>query len=141
MEGLKNLPKSLPESEVDFEIDVNGEYSNRPHKGQFRSKILTLRDQALVAKHKAHLNGDIAHQLDLTTLKLHQMISYLKYALKEVPKWWRDADFGYELLDMNVVEAVYNQALDHEEKYLRAVWGDEKVDSMKAATTETEQNG
>lgn len=131
MDSLKNLPKSLPESTHEFDLDVNGEYSNRPHKGSFTSKILTLRDQALVSKHRAYLNGDIVQHLDLQTLRLHQMISYLKYALVEVPKWWREADLGYELLDMNVIEVVYNKTLDFEDQWMKVIWGENKVEQLK----------
>lgn len=131
MEGVKNLPKKLPDSRNDFDIDVVGEMTGQSFKGEFTCKIPTLRDNALIAKHRAALNGDFAQFLDLSTLKLHQMISYLRYTLEKAPKFWRESDNGYELLDMNVVEAVYDKALEFEESWMKQIWGEEKIEALK----------
>lgn len=141
MEGLKNMPKKLPESSNDFEIDVKGIHTNQSFRGNFKCKIPTLRDQALISKHNAYLNGDVAQYLDFQTIKLHRMISYLKYVITESPKFWREADYGYELLDMNVVEEVYNKALEFEEAWMREIWGDEKVEAMKKAMDPEQEPG
>lgn len=136
MSEVKDLPKKLPATEGTFFIDVVGEMTNQTFKGEFSCKIPNLRDQALISKHRAYLNGDLVAYLDAPTLRLHQMISYLRYTLTKFPSFWKESDQGYELMDQNVIEDVYNKALEFEEEWMSTVWGKEKVEKMKQ-----QQNG
>lgn len=120
-----------PSFEGLFEIDVVGELTNKKYSGSFKCKILNVKGRAMVSKHMAYLNGDVVHSLDPVTLKLHQQISYLRYSLIEYPDFWKKSDLGYELHDMNVIDAVYEKVIEFEENYLRQVWGDEHVDALK----------
>lgn len=133
MVNIKDLAKELPSMEHEFEVDVQGAVTGIQYKGTFRCKIPNVRTQAMIAKHKAFLNGGFDRDLDLGTLNLHHMISYLRYTLiqpdkkKETPAgypdWWHDADLGYELFDINVIEAVYQKVLDFEQEWTEKVWG------------------
>lgn len=136
MSEIKNLPKKLPPTEGSFFIDVTGETTNQTFKGEFECKIPNLRDQALISKHRAYLNGDLVAYLDAPTLRVHHMISYLRFALTKYPNFWKDSDQGYELMDSNVIEDVYNKALEFEEEWMVQVWGEEKIKGMKS-----QQNG
>lgn len=136
MEGVKDLPKKLPATSDDFFIEVIGETTNQKFRGDFTCKIPNLRDQALISKHRAYLNGDLVAYLDAPTLKVHQMISYLRYTLVKYPKFWEESDKGYELMDQNVIEAIYDKTLEFEEKWMEQIWGTEKITSMKQKQNE-----
>lgn len=131
MSDSKRLSKSMPETEGSFELDVRGDTTNQPFRGTFRCKILTRKDRASVAKHRAFLNGPLEGQLDLGTLTYHYMVAYLRFALTEYPKFWEESDLGYDLYDTNVVEEVYKQVMKFEEDWMREVWGEERVEELK----------
>lgn len=131
MSEINKLRKDLPPMETTFQVEETGELTKKRYVGEFSCKIMNKKEQAMVAKHKAFLNGDMAQQLDFATLKLHHQISYLRYALTEYPLFWKNSDLGYELYDMNVIEAVYNQVLKFEEDWITQVWGPEAVKALK----------
>lgn len=82
-----------------------------------------MKDQAMIAKHKAMLNGEFPVYLDAGILKLHEMIAYLRYTLTEVPLFWKNSDLGYELRDFNIIEAIYDEVMAFEDEWLKKVWG------------------
>lgn len=88
----------------------------------------------MIAKHKTLLNGGFDEHLDIGTKNLHHMISYLRYTLTDIPKWWKDNDMGYELYDINVIEAVYAKVLEFEKAWFEEIWGpaEEKVEEPEA---------
>lgn len=140
MSNLKDLPKDLPPTEHEFEIDVQGSTTGKQYSGKFKCKIMRLNEQTEVSKHKALLSTGL--NLDLAASNFIHMISYLRYSLISpnrqknteagYPEWWAQADYGYELYDINVVETVYEKVLDFEKSYLEAVWGkkEEKEESV-----------
>lgn len=139
MNKFKDLGKDVPPTEHEFTVDVEGQATKKRYIGEFSCKIPRLKEQCMIAKHKAFLNGDFAQFLDPATLKTHHMISYLRYTLdtKDCPKWWRESDLGYELLDMNVVEAVYNEVLEFERKWLAEIWGEEELKKLEEESDES----
>lgn len=136
MSDVKDLPKKLPPTESEFFIDVRGETTGQQFKGSFTCKIPNLRDQALISKHRAYLNGDLVAYLDAPTLRLHQMISYLRYTLVTAPTFWKESDQGYELMDQNVIEEIYNKTLEFEEEWMQTIWGKDKIDDLKKKQNE-----
>lgn len=129
MSNIKDLQKSLPDMTHRFEVDMKGQLTNLSYKGDFVCKIPSAKDQSAIAKHKAYLNGGFDDGLDVGTKNLHHMISYLRYTLKEFPKWWEDNDLGYELYDVNVIETVYGFVLEFEQSWMEKVWG--KVEDVE----------
>jgi hypothetical protein len=123
MNDISNLKKSLPEMEHSFTIQVEGMLTRLPFDGNFTCKIPNAKTQAAIGKHKAMLNGGFSSELDLGTRNLHHMISYLRYTLTDMPKWWKDADLGYDLYDVNVIEEIYSKVLQFEKAWYESVWG------------------
>lgn len=120
-----------PSTEGLFEINVKGDITGKQYSGQFKCKILNVKGRAAVAKHFAFLNGDIAKNLDPLILALHEQISFLRYCLVDYPDFWKKSDLGYDLHDENVIREIYNKCIDFEESYLKAVWGEEHVETLK----------
>lgn len=135
MSKINKLSKEVPPTEKDFQVVVEGDTTKKRFVGEFRCRIPRRKEQCMIDKHRAFLNGPMPEQLSPETLKFHHRISYLRYTIVDQPKWWKEADLGYELYDSNVVDEVYNQVLAFEEEWLTAVWGEEHVQGLKKAAS------
>ena len=111
MNKIKHLPKSLPDSNLMFDIDVEGEITKHRYQGSFECQIPNLRMQTEISKYKAYLNGSFGESLDAHTKNLHHMTSYCKVCLMDSPEWFVDSDWGLDLYDQNALESVYLQIL------------------------------
>lgn len=132
MAKSKKLTTELPPMEGEFDIEIEGDVTRKRFLGTFSCKLLNKKGRALVDRHRALLNGPDATSLNTETLNLHHRVSYLRYALTEpYPKFWLDSDLGYNLYDGIVIEKVYDEVLAWEEAWMREVWGDESVESLK----------
>ena len=93
------------------------------------------------------LNGEFPVYLDGGVRKIHKMISYLRFTLVDAPKFWRDADLGYDLRDDNVIDAIYAEVMSFEEEWLKKIWGsgeeEEELnkDTEDGTTEEEEKEG
>ena len=124
--------KKLPEPINTFYLDkVEGIVTKHEYSGEFTSQIPNLKMQASIARYRSLLNGGDDAGLDLGTRNLHHMIAYLKNVLTEMPSWWKECDYGYDLYDINVIEAVYEKALEHENKWVEAAWGGKDDDKKE----------
>ena len=122
--NFKDMMKKLPSNENSFNIlDIEGQITKQKYSGNFVSKVPNLRIQAQIAKFRGALNEGVEDS-DIGTRNLHHMIAYLKFVLIEHPGWWKDADFGYELFDMNIIELIYEKAVELEDEWVKAAWGD-----------------
>lgn len=132
MNKFSSLSKDTPATENTFQIDVEGEVTKKRFLGEFTCRIPRRKEQCLIDKHRAYLNGDLAAMLDPATLQFHHMISYLRYTLmtESVPKFWKESDLGYELYDANVVQAVYDKVLEFEVDWLTQIWGRDTVNKI-----------
>lgn len=127
--NVDTLPKSLPETEMSFDIDLEGLTTKKKFTGTFRVKIPNLRVRVAADKELARLNEGLEKDLSESTLIFNKMVSYLRHVVVESPKWWKDAKEGYDLYDANVVTAVYVKVLEFEEGWKLAIWGaDEQPD-------------
>jgi hypothetical protein len=133
MNKFSALSKEIPSTECDFIIEAEGEVTKKKFVGEFTCKIPRRKEQCLIDKHRAFLNGGMADQLSPETLRFHHMISYLRYTITESPKFWKESDLGYELYDENVVKAIYDKVLEFEIEWLKEVWGPEAVEKLQSA--------
>lgn len=133
MNKTNKLSKDIPSSEHTFTIEETGETTKKRFVGEFTCRIPRRKEQCLIDKHRAFLNGNQADQLESTTLRFHHMISYLRYTLvtEDCPKFWKESDLGYELYDTNIVKAIYDKVLEFEVEWLTAIWGEEAVSKLK----------
>lgn len=134
MSKINKLAEELPETTHEFQIDLIGRITKRRFMGEFKCKIPTIRDQALIAKHKAMLNGEFPVYLDASVHKIHNMIAYLRFTIVDAPLFWRSSDLGYDLRDDNIIEGVYDEVMAFENEWLKQIWGvaEETVDDQSA---------
>lgn len=130
---MKNeLLNEIPETTHEFIIDLTGQVTNKRFLGEFKCKIPTFKDQAMIARHMNTLNGDNPMFLDPGIKKLNQMIAYLRFTLVESPSFWTKSDLGYDLRDFNVIEGVYDNVIAFENKWLESIWGAGDDDGSEA---------
>lgn len=139
MSDFNDLRTYLPPSESNFIVDVKGEVTKLKFEGEFICKIPTLKTTAQISKYQLLLNAGLGESLELGVLKLHKMIAYLKYCIVKAPKFWTDADDGYDLLDFNVIEDVYSKALIFENKWSKLVWGEKSEEKSEEKSPEKEK--
>lgn len=123
---INSLQDRIPDTTHSFQIEINGRLTKRRYLGEFSCKIPTIKDQAMIAKHEAMLNGEYPIYLDGAVKGLHKKIAYLRYTLVDMPKFWLDSDMGYDLRDDNVIDAVYEEVMSFEEEWLQKIWGSQE---------------
>lgn len=67
------------------------------------------------------------------------MAAYCKFTLTKYPEWFSESDFGLDLYDSNVLEAVYNQILAKEESWLKSIWGDKEEEKAEDSVEKTDE--
>lgn len=125
MRDVKKPSGETPDREKKFSIEVIGNESGKTFKGDFTFHIMNLKRKAMADKKRAELNGGMEVSLNPEVLDLHFMIAYLRFALVDAPKWWIEADFGYDLDDYNVIKKVYDECEAYQAEYNEAIWGPE----------------
>lgn len=131
MSSFKHLPKSLPKENPYFVLQpTEGDITKHSYFGDFECKIPNLRIVGQIDKYYRFLNGGMDATLDRQTLKLHKMTAYCKFTLTKYPEWFLESDFGLDLYDSNVLEAVYNHITTKEEEWLEGVWGKPKSEEV-----------
>lgn len=126
MSNSAPLPKILPDTEHEFSIDLEGETTKTSYSGTFKSRIPNLKMRAAVLKKQEELTGGVTEDIILNNMTY--MISHLRATLVEMPDWWKNADYGYELFDLNVVSEVYKKVTDFEEDWKNLIWGPKDSD-------------
>ena len=117
--------------EHSFSIDVEGSETKQKWTGKFTYKRPNLRIKSDISKMTARLNEDLKN-LDDDMQFLHRVISNLRFTLTTSPEWWKEADFGFELYDTNVIFDIYREVQKFEDDYFEKLWGDQdKVKSEK----------
>lgn len=131
MNKNNGLPNEVPPTEKTFQIDIVGKMTGKRYIGDFTCRIPRIKEQCLIEKHQAFLNGEMMNFLPPGVLKMHKMIAYLRYALiDQYPKFWSESDLGYELQDLNVIEGIYDKVLEFEEEWMKAIWGDPRDEKL-----------
>jgi hypothetical protein len=112
----------LPEMEHEFDIQVKGKESGLNWTGKFKYRRPNIGAQGRIDVSRAKLNQDMA-TISPQTDMVHTALAHLMHTLIETPDWWKDADFGANLYDHNVVLHVYDKAMSFEEEWQKKVHG------------------
>lgn len=118
------LYKDLPDDSNTFYIDVKGAVTGVRYRGEFKSKIPSVKTHLEIDKHRAFLCGDMVEYLQPSTIIMYKQIAYLRFTLTDYAEFWEQSDLGADLKDANVIEEVYNQVLEFEEKWLKEAYPD-----------------
>lgn len=115
---------ALPNMEHKFSIQVIGEESGIPWVGNFVYKRPTLQERSRIEIMCKRLNGDM-FTVDEDIRSYNEAISHLRHTLKEYPDWWKEADFGGDLYDANVILEIYDKCMQFEAAWRERLHGGE----------------
>lgn len=134
MNKVNALPDEMPSTTHMFQFDIVGSVTKKRYLGEFVCKIPTLKDQSSIAKYEAYLNGEFPVYLNAGVQKLHKWIAYLKYTLTDTPRFWKESNDGFDLMDPNVIEALYDEVISFEEKWFKQIWDTGEESGAKEGT-------
>lgn len=130
---------SLPNMEFTFNVQVTGDETKIPWVGDFTYRRPNLKERAMIDVMWKKMNGDLS-TLDADTYAYNEAIAYLRFTLKEFPDWWKEADYGGNLYDANVVLAIYAKALEFEQKWREKTFGGD-AEKVEAGNVDQEVSG
>lgn len=129
---------TLPNMEHKFSIQIVGEETGINWVGDFVYKRPSLQERSRIDVMRARLNGDM-FTVDEDVKAYNEAISHLRHTLREFPEWWREADFGGNLYDSNVILDIYNKCMAFEAEWSERVHGG-KSEKVKADKLQSEES-
>lgn len=132
----KNTYK-LPSMEYRFDINVLGDDSRINFYGGFLYKRPTIGEKSLIDQMRARLNGDL-RTIDENVALNNEALSYLRFTLREYPDFWKESQFGFNLIDENVLLEIYNKVVLFEAEWRKKVYGD--ADGVKVGEDQASQS-
>ncbi len=114
-----------------FSIHVVGDKTNETFTGEFTCKlILSHRDELIRDSRKRELLGSINPQFaDSRSVNQADIFGEVFVRITNAPQFWAESGNGLDLLDDNVVAAVYRECMRLEK---------EKLDAIKAKGTQAQ---
>lgn len=105
------------ETTATFEINEIGTKTGNPYNGSFKVKtLLTRREEFTADELRRAIIGANPDAVPPSLSGEAFMHGQLQVRIIDCPKWWEDAGMGLDLPDLNVVVAVFQQAIDAEKK-------------------------
>jgi hypothetical protein len=107
---------------VIFTINVVGDKTKEKWSGAFTSKpLLTHREELAIDRIKRDLLGPDSGHASGSSLAVASIIAELSIRLTSAPDWWKNANGGLDMVDENVIAAVYEQAMKAEKDAIEGV--------------------
>lgn len=133
MNDIKDMLKKLPDMEHSFSIETKGNVTGLMYAGSFRCRIPTNKQKVLAERKRAELTGGMDPSMDMSVVQFAYKIAYLRATVIDAPKWWVDADFGFDLHDPSVIDEVYEKVAEFEKNWMDKVWGKKEQDGAAKA--------
>lgn len=119
-----DLYKELPPLEFIIDLRKRGKRTNVLYKGKFTCKIPDNNDLAEADKRRALMTVGLDENLDVSTRLWYEKLSFLQCIILDAPDWWKQSKRGANILDADIIAELYDRAVEEEEKWKKAVWGD-----------------
>lgn len=126
MPTLKELHTTLPDTSYEFHLSVKGNLTNLLYEGNFKFQIPNIKRRAEAEKERARLVDNLGKSLEDDTNMLFAMYGYLKHSLVDFPLWFKESDYGMDLLDINVISELYSKCTKFELDWYSKVFGNEE---------------
>jgi hypothetical protein len=98
-----------------FTVSVVGETSGETFRGEFRAvKFLTHRQQLILDQRRRELLGANPDSATVRAKNQAEVFAQLFVRLTETPKWWLESGNGMDLVDDNVMVAVFENCMSVE---------------------------
>jgi len=112
---------NLPAKEKKIDFTCVGSITKQEFKGAFTIKILTALERSRVEVRVDYLNMGVVVPNAMSAI-YHKKLSHVQFAIKESPEWWSKTQ-GEDLLDDNIVQALYEQVIAFENEWYESIWG------------------
>lgn len=104
-----------------FKLDFYSEIDGKRYVGPFTTKKLSIQEIATMGVRKAQLNGGFYYDsenpgcgISESTDEVNSIIAHLEVALVDWPDWFQLS----EIVDQDLLGAIYQEVLDHEVTFL-----------------------
>jgi hypothetical protein len=105
-----------------FTISLDGDKTGLKWHGEFESKILlSHRDELVRDARRRELLGTNAQFATDRALNQAEVLAELAVRLVKAPQFWTESNGGLDLIDDNIVGAVYKKCMDIHDAALAAV--------------------
>ena len=93
-----------------FTVHVVGDVSQTPFDGAFKCRVkLSYRDQLRMDQVRREILGPDGPNASPRAQNTAELLSQLAIHLCDSPNWWKDSNGGLDLMDDNVLAAVWEQ--------------------------------
>ena len=128
---------NLPKFEHKFKIMINGDETDLIYEGDFLYRRPNLGEKSSIDALRARMNGDLI-TISEDVGFYNEMVSWLRFTLKEFPDWWKESQYGANIWDANVIKEVFRNCMEFEAKWAKKTQSDD-VTKEEIAGTVNEQ--
>ena len=126
----------LPNNEKTFEFEHLGLTTKKKYDGQFTVKcVLNMFDKREVELEKSRLSADIANPTNLLS-SLSHILANLRVRIIKAPNWWEQSLGGFDLLDEDVIVALYDKVMEQSDKWFKELREQSKDEESKEGESE-----
>ena len=120
----------LPKNEKTFEFEHVGKTTGKKYEGKFTVKcVLNMFDKREIELEKSRLSADVANPTNLLS-SLSHILANLRVRIMKAPTWWEQSLGGFDLLDEDVIIALYDKTMLQEDEWHKEL----KVQSEEEVT-------
>lgn len=111
----------LPKNEAAFDFNVTGSTTDKKYEGQFTVVcILNMARKHQLEIEKTRLMADFSNPTE-TLFGLATILANLRVRIVDSPEWWKQSGGGMNLMDEDVLVALYDKVMDAEAKWREAL--------------------
>jgi hypothetical protein len=97
---------------TEFRVSVNGDKSGETYMGSFKClRRLSHRQELARDRKYRELLGENPDSASQNAKDKAEVFADLYVCLAEVPAWWKEAGFGIDLVDDNVISEVWSETI------------------------------
>lgn len=106
----------LPATQSVFDFDLTSDLGKK-FDGQFTVNcLLTMRQKHILELEKTRLLGNYSNPTnELAGIAI--ILANLRHRIVSGPTWWEQSDGGYDMTDIDVLQAIYNKVLAAETEW------------------------
>jgi len=107
----------LPQNTFSFNFECLGEITGNKYDGNFESLcVLSVGKKHELEVEKTKLKLDFKNPTDGLE-SISYLLAVLKVRLINAPTWWEQSRNGFDLLDENIIIALYSKVMEGEENW------------------------
>jgi hypothetical protein len=126
----------MPSKESVFDFEQTGDLTEKKYDGRFTVLcILDMRQKHLLELEKTRLQGNYASPTD-GLAGIAEVLANLRIKIIDAPEWWKQSNGGYDIVDEEVVVALYNKVKDAEIEW-RAKLKEKAKKTMEATSPQS----